>query len=136
LRDFGRKQFSNGRWVAYQAALTSVWTISGRHCVPLAFVVALIISVVSCFAYPTTLGPAFIVITTAPYFSIATIIGKHLANRSRFRPDDDFVSWYLFPLLLFYNHVCYGFGTLWGLATCWKIARQRKHTKHPKLATS
>lgn len=113
LGSFWRHNFNDGMWAILPVAYTNVWPVRWRHLVPLAFVAAIIISVI------VGIWSAWfrlLLVAILGAYTVANIVSSgHVAWRKR-----DLRLLLLMPLVFGIRHFCYGVGSLCGLAklTC------------------
>ncbi len=109
LATFWRHNFSNGVWAVLPFALSSIFPIRARHLVPLAFVTALLPSLLLPFPWSTALIAVYAAANLAASAQIALVQ----------RRADYLV---LMPIAFASLHVAYGLGSGWG---CLKLAANK-----------
>jgi len=111
---FSKQGFSNGLWNIYTSKLMP-GSLHLRHFIPFCFVVGLLGSILISFINP--IGKWLLCLIIFSYtignllFSLKIILKKGLRYLL------------LLPISFFILHFSYGFGSLWGILTLWKIKK-------------
>ena len=111
LAGFARRNWQNGVWSVLPFAYSSGMPVRWRHLTPLAFALALTVSVLAGF-------PA---LAATPYLAVSLAVSFRIAWKRR-KPSLAL----LLPVAFASLHLAYGFGSLWAtLKVLWLLPRRR-----------
>ncbi len=111
---FAKQGFSNGLWNVYTSRLVP-GSLHLRHFAPLCFVVGLLGSVLIFFINP--IGKWLLFLIVFPYIAGNLFFSFKIAKKNGLK------YFLLLPVFFFTLHFCYGFGSVWGILTYFKIKK-------------
>lgn len=108
LSAFAKHNFRNGQWVILPFAYSEVMPVAWRHLVPLAFAGSLLVSGIGALFSPISM-----LLFAGILFTY--LLANFAASALIARREHDVRYLFVMPIVFGILHLCYGFGSVWGL---------------------